>query len=307
MTLVAPFTRDDIFRGVYKINPLEANETRVRTKPRASSLAGDAREIAYMMSGLEPTDPQVSRPDRIDGGYTAEQGRRAEDLTIEALHAERSDIRIVGRQVCIGHPACKNADGTLGEQGPLDHWASGHPDGEIEFKAAGQWLDREPNTPNLKWGFEHKMLGRFQIRKILTEGLLLGFPEVILQSLVYGSALGWDAVSIAIGAQDASSIKVERYRIKNEIENAHNKMMVFEVDLREYAGLVPMLKARADWFAEWAKNDGDPTHVKVEAKDDNVDYNAFPWGWSDYVTAAITDPPGTLEAPPVPLPRDWAK
>jgi len=77
------------------------------------------------------------------------------------------------------------------------------------------------------------------------------------------------------------------------------------LDLHELCpDVIPYLKKRAEWFTDWYENDGDPTHVAVEAKSPK---GIFPWGYSEYRSQMLADPPGTLVAPMTPLVRDWAK
>jgi hypothetical protein len=289
--LTPPIDADSIFKGIHKGFELPENVTQLRSKPRVSSLMSDARVIAYAMAGTPFSDPASENPDKWDGKFTQEQGRLAEDITAEGINAS-GIIRVVNRQISL----------------PDDYWATGHPDGELTNTLTIKDFEEDPTLvyedrliDGLKWGWEHKHLGRFQYKKIAKEGLYAGYPEIIAQMAVYGDALGWDACLACITSQDASSMRLELRGLK-----AHPKMMVFAVDLRPlYEEVIPYLQKRALWFSDWFENDGDPAHVAIEAK--TVSKNSFPWGWTEYASKAIEDGPGTLTAPMTPLYRDWVK
>lgn len=286
--LAPPLSNLEILRGVHRAYGLPENEVQERSKPRASSIMGDAREIAYQMAGVPYSDPFIDNDARVDGAYTQEQGRLAEDITCDAIAAS-GKVKVINRQIAL----------------PEDYFVTGHPDGELAFFDGEEYHPYDVN--GLKWGFEHKMLGRFQVKGIAREGLFGGFPEVIAQTLLYGYALGWDAAYIVIGAQDASSMRLE-LRGKNANPNGlHPKLNVWAVDLRPlYPEHIPFLKARADWLADTMAGGTAPEYVAVEAKDPA---GIFPWGYSEYQSLAKSDPPGKLVAPKVPLmaAQDWRK
>jgi hypothetical protein len=132
-----------------------------------------------------------------------------------------------------------------------------------------------------------------------------GFPDIVAQAILYGDALGWDAAQLNITSQDASSMRFElRGKAVYSDIDSHPKMLSYALDLRPLYEMVPMLKARAEWFTRWAEEDGDPSHVAIEARDVK---GVFPWGYSEYRSLAIADGLGTLVAPKTPLVRDWAR
>jgi hypothetical protein len=185
---------------------------------------------------------------------------------------------------------------------PEDYFVTGHPDGELEFSdyQYPEWADRD--NAGLKWGFEHKMWGRYQLKQVGQHGLMAAAPEVVAQVLLYGYALDWDAVMIVVASQDASSM---RFEYRNAKITEHPKLNTYALNLREmYDEYIPYLQRRAEWFTEWYETDGNPAHVAIEAKDAK---GVFPWGYSEYQSLAIADGPGHLEAPRTPFIRDWAR
>ena len=184
-------------------------------------------------------------------------------------------------------------------------------DGSGRLYYGGGWDNGAINE--LVWGFEHKHLGRFQYTRIVDKGLYGGFPDIIAQMLLYGSALGWDACMAVIMSQDASGIRTEYTRASKERKEKlaanlgyNPKLMVFGIDLRPlYKTLLPALEARAQWFIDWKRDDGDPLSVQIEAAPSKVNPKAFPWGWSEYVSRAMRDGQSGFAAPPTPLVRDW--
>jgi len=281
--LVVPISNWDILRNVHKAHELPENAIQKHTKPRASGLMGDAREIAYMMAGVPLSDPFVENDERVDGKFTQEQGRLAENITADAINASDS-IRVVNRQISL----------------PEDFFVSGHPDGEVVYLH-----DEDGLINGLKFGWEHKHLGRYQYKEVVTKGILAGYPDIVAQALLYGHALGWDAAQLNITSQDASSMRVElRGKKIHPDTDGHPKMLSYALDLRPLYDMIPMLEKRAKWFSDWMENDGDPARVAVEAKSLT---GVFPWGYSEYKSLAIADGPGSLVAPQTPLVRDWAK
>jgi len=289
-----PLTAEQVLSGLYRAPEfsLPENEVQKRTKPRASGLLSDAREIAYAMAGFPPTDPPENREDRLDGKFTQEQGRLAEDLSVAGIGASGL-VRVVNRQISL----------------PDDYFVTGHPDGELEYyrAIAGSGMQQSAgwfpkNDLGLKVGFEHKHYGRFAYAKIAKDGLVGGAPELMAQIVLYGYGLGWDACYVVITSQDASSA---RFELRNKgVKGINPKMMVFMVDLREHYDTVPLLQKRAEWLSEWAARDGDPRNVAIEAN--KVATTSFPWGWSEYVTQAMDDGQSGERAPLPPFVRDWA-
>jgi hypothetical protein len=282
-----PLSNMEILKGVHMVDERPENVVQKRSKPRASALLSDARECAYMMAGIPYSDPHSDNPERVDGKFTQEQGRLAEDITCAAINTTGT-VRVVNRQIEL----------------PEDYFVTGHPDGELEFSFPNGHMGRDWDTTlnGMKWGFEHKMYGRYQLLQIAKQGLFAAAPEAVAQALLYGDALGWDAVMFVIASQDASSMRYE-YRASRVKE--HPKLNVYGLYLRSmYDDYLPMLKARAEWFTDWYENDGNPANVAIEARDVK---GTFPWGYSEYRSLAIADGPGTLVAPQSPFVRDWAK
>lgn len=290
-----PLSVEQVLRGIHHAPEysLPENEVQVRTKPRASGLLSDAREVAYAMAGFPVSDPPEDRDDRRDGKFTQEQGRLAEDITVAGIGASGL-VRVVNRQISL----------------PDDFFVTGHPDGELEYyrATAGSGMQMSAgwfptNDQGLKVGFEHKHYGRYAYTKIAKDGLVGGAPDLMAQIVLYGAALGWDACYVVITAQDASSV---RFELRNKgIKDVNPKMMVFMVDLREHYDTIPLLQKRAEWFTQWATTDGNPRNVAIEAKMSKVTKTAFPWGWSDYVSQAMADGQSGERAPTPPFVRDW--
>ena len=88
MSFVLPFTAQDIRRAVQPAFMLGVNRVQERPKPRASGLGGCARSQAYMMSGTEPSD---THEERDYSAFTQEQGRKAEDITVDAITFLRAE------------------------------------------------------------------------------------------------------------------------------------------------------------------------------------------------------------------------
>lgn len=265
--LELPFDVMDVFHGVHLMASRPENGVFKRDKPRASGLTGDAREIAYMMAGIPPSNPHAFNPERMDGAYTAEQGRLMEDLTFDAIShmAVPGHFKVVGRQVSL----------------PDSYFVSGHPDGVLE---------------GTKIGVEHKHYGRFAYKEIARDGIWgPKGRDVLAQSALYGDALGWDSVLIMITSQDASSMRMELNTNAFRGKGIHPKLMMFHVSMEQLSAFVPQLKARAEFFINWAKYDGNPGNVNWESEPNP---KKFPWSYSEYTTRAILDGPGLKDAPP---------
>ena len=242
--LTPPFTREGYIQAVGPTFALAANVTKQRPKARASSILSCARSIAYMMAGVEDEplgEPHSRRTDDLE--LTAEQGRHMEDLSVAVIRT--MGFEVIDRQVCIGHERCDDKH----RQGPVDYPVTGHPDGRIIRVEDG-----------LVWGFEHKHLGRYQFEKILQQGVMAAKPEYIAQAVLYGKALGWDAVQFVVQAQDSSSVRGDmtaNLRAKNPamrwaVKDVHPKLWVGAVDLRPlYETMFPALELRANWFRKY--------------------------------------------------------
>lgn len=282
--LKPPITALEFFRGVHLAYPNQNNEG---SKPRASSIGNDARQIAYYMAGTPVSDPYTEWDARVDLKYTQEQGRILEDLSANALAA--AGLPVYDRQVCIGHPVC-----AVGSEAAMaDVPYTGHPDG-----AFGSLDD------GLVWGWEHKVFNIWPVLMTGKDGLLVQKPEAVEQGILYGHALDWDAVLVQVMAQDASAVRTElrkskRFAMLKDTEAFHVKGNFYAVDLRPlYVSVLPGLLRRAEWFMEWKENDGDPAHVAWE-KEPRMD--KFPWSYSEHVSQAISDGQGELVAPATPF------
>ena len=118
-------------------------------------------------------------------------------------------------------------------------------------------------------------------------------------------------------AQDASSVRGDmtsnrRSRPENrwvdKHEWQHPKVMTFGIDLRPlYETLLPMALLRAQWFVDWAKNDGDPRNVRMEHDPypDDKGVVGFPWAWSEWLALAQSDGQQGKQAPPLPFTGTW--
>ena len=255
----------DMFHGVHKAFLLPENEVQQRDKPRASSLTSDAREIAYQMAGVKPSNPHAFNPERMDGAMTAEQGRMFEDLLFKALEHMDEPIRVVDRQ----------------RELPENYFVSGHPDGRVELT---------------RTGVESKHFGRFAYKELARDGIWGGKGrDILIQSALYADALDWEDVLIIVTSQDASSMRMELNSKQFKDKGIHPKGMIFRIDREELRPLIPQLKERAEWFTNWKRSSGDPAAVKWES---NPSSKKFPYSYSEYVDLAIADGPGWLEAPP---------
>lgn len=294
--LTPPFTADDYLAVVGETFSLPENEIRERDKPRASSLGACARQQAYMMAGIEHDPIGVEGSARqTDLELTAEQGRMFEDLSVAII--ETMGFQVVDRQLSL----------------PEDYPVTGHPDGRLI-------------TPDdaLVWGFEHKHLGRWAYEKILKVGLFEAEPGFILQSALYGDALGWDAAQFVIIAQDSSSVRGDitaNLRAKNPerrwsvYPGINPKVNIVPVDLRPIKhGLVPVALERAYWLADWKRGDGNPAHVAREAdpearelkwvprdgEREQVELAKFPCSYCPFFSKCIEDGAGGWTAPQLP-------
>lgn len=295
--LTPPFTADDFLSVVGQAFALPENEVREYAKPRASSLASCARQQAYAMAGTEHDEIGVEGSARqIDGALTAEQGRMFEDLSVRVI--EEMGFSVVDRQLAL----------------PDDYPVTGHPDGRLYEGGDG-----------LVWGFEHKHLGRYSYEKILKEGLLAAEPGFILQSGLYGDALGWDAALFVVVAQDSSAVRGDitaNLRAKNPdrrwsvYPGINPKVNIVPVDLRPVKhGLIPLAHERAEWLTDWKRRSGKPADVAREFDPTiteekwiadgeggrvTVDRAPFPCGWCPYYAKCLADGPGGQAAPPLP-------
>ena len=256
--LTPPFTAGELLGVASEEFMLPENIPTVRAKPRASSIGDCARKIAYMMANTEVTDPGED-----DGEITTEQGRIVDEAIsqrlVRRLGEKRGDnIRVVNTQVAL----------------PDGFPMTGHPDGELSYG------DEMRDVDGLLWGYEHKHLGRWGYEKTFKEGIEVGEPVYLCQMISYGLALGWDAVAAVILAQDSSSTKSDaqqNLKAKNPGQrwavnpDWNPKMLVYCLDLRQYYNtLGRRLIDRANWFIDWAANDGNPDNVQAEYSPEDV-------------------------------------
>lgn len=293
--LTPPFTAEEFLAVVGQTFALPENEVREYDKPRASSLASCARQQAYAMAGTEHDAIGVEGSARqTDGALTAEQGRMFEDLSVKVI--EQMGVAVVDRQISL----------------PDSYPVTGHPDGRL-------------SGDGLVWGFEHKHLGRYAYEKILKEGLLAANPGFVLQSALYGDALGWDAALFVVVAQDSSAVRGDitaNLRAKNPASRwsvypgVNPKVTIAPLDLRPVKhGLVPLGLDRARWLSEWKRSSGiprdvarefDPTTTEEKWVADGyggrttVDRAPFPCGWCPFFSKCLADGPGGKAAPPLP-------
>lgn len=227
----ALFTVEDFLRASHRLK-LPENVGQLRAKPRASGLLDCARSIVYTMTNTPPSNPEEDT-DHRDQAFSNEDNRRTEDLTVDVIDAMDGDVAVINRQISVG------------ETGPT----TGHPDGDFGI------------IDGLRWGFEHKKLGRFSYLEVFKKGLMSAKPGYIVQAMVYGKALGWDVVQFVILAEDASSMRYEWKQAHGDYDRGakkrepaawtlrddwNPKVMLPVVDLRPLYGLFPLIEARAN-------------------------------------------------------------
>lgn len=262
MALTPPFTTEDYLESASRVFQLPMNAVQSRVRPRASSLGACARQQGYMMAGAVHDEIGVEGSARAtDQDLTAEQGRMFEDLSVRII--EGMGIRVVHRQIEL----------------PEDYPVSGHPDGALAFfQRTNDMYDNnylvETGPDGLVWGFEHKHLGRWSYEATVKRGLFAAEPGYVLQSALYGDALGWDAALFVIVSQDSSSVRGDmtaNLRAKNPETRwatdpkVHPKVTIVPIDLRPVKnGLVPMALERAKWLSKWKETSGEPSEIARE-------------------------------------------
>ncbi len=321
--LTPPFVTADYLAVVGKTFAMDVNAVREHSKPRASSLGSCARQQAYMMAGTVHDDlgSHEASARAIDGELTAEQGRMFEDLSVKVI--EQMGLRVVDRQLCIGHEKCTPQS----IQGPVDYPVSGHPDGRLarDIGPMGQPMVDRIGEDELIWGWEHKHLGRYAYEKILKEGLMKAEPVFIMQGGMYAHALGWDADLFTIVAQDSASVRGDmtaNLRAKNPavrwatMPGINPKVNIIPIDMRPVKhGLVPMGLNRALWLSKWKTDSGDPKDVAREYDPTvremkwvadgeggrtEVERAPFPCGWCPYLAKCLDAGSGGKAAPALP-------
>ena len=243
-----------------------------------------------------------------DNELTTEQGRIVDAEITQKLFIPNG-LKVVNDQISL----------------PDDFPMTGHPDGELEFPAA---IGRDERDPfGVKWGYEHKQLGRWAYETVFKKGFEQGEPGYLCQTVTYGMALGWDAAYIVCMAQDASSTRSDarmnlgsknpKVRWANQ-PGWNPKMLVYGIDLRPYYDtLGKRLLQRAEWLTDWFNNSCNPAEVKREANpesDDRVEYDVdeegnierrqapgFPCGWCPWMARCIADGDGGRPAPELPF------
>lgn len=291
-----PFSAQDILRGVKKAYANPINAPQVRQYPRASGLSSCARAQAYSMAGA-PGDKEWNRHEMA---FTQEQGRLAEEITVEGIYeAANGTVEVVG----VGEELSVDAE-KVGY--------TGHPDGELHFRhnrgAAAHihyWDDVDDD--GLKWGFEHKHYGSYGYQKIQKGGILTGGADVINQCILYGYALEWDKVLICITAQDGSVNRRDLTRARKYKDPAKRwpdflepgmdnpKLLMFEVDLRPYyKTILPRLLLRAKALTEVAKSNILPAEVVREFEPEGM---TFPCSYCDHYDTCVEDGQGNVPIP----------
>lgn len=293
---------------------LEANVIGPRKRTRASALQNCARDQAYAMAGVPPSNPQRDNEEQVTQQYANEQGRLAEELSFTALEWQphpRLNVGVVSRQVEVS----------------ADSPVSGHPDGELVWlEYAGEpsemgWLDnpslipaerfvfypsqfgREDVTDEDKAGYrigvEHKHPGVNTYGRILRSGVVAERPGWVVQAVMYGLDRKWDYVLIIDIALDATAVKAPRNGLAKFFKSPVDAKGKFELlDLRELkAGLGPRLVKRAVALNDFINSGGDPGEVKRE-------YSGavkFPCGYCEYQGRCNLDGEGSVVIPPSPL------
>jgi hypothetical protein len=279
-----PFTADDYVDAAYALE-LPENAVQQRTRARASSVGSCSRQQAYSYAGVTPSNPQRSDDYRRNGVLTAEQGRYIEDMSCDIIDLMPQGITVVNRQIEV----------------PDGYPVSGHPDGEIVLKGGG------PMPDGLKWGFEHKHLGRFSYMKTFKMGFDAANAGYMAQVILYGHALGWDKTIICVLGQDASGNQSEYNRSHNAKKQTpqnswaqrldwNSKVQIFAIDLRPWYGFIPQLHDRARQLALVTTQSGAGS-IRREgdgiAKNMKSNSPAFPCGYCDYVDRCNVDGNGT--------------
>lgn len=284
---------------------LPENVPQKHSKPRASGIGNCARQQAYSMAGAD-TEPGTGNSGNLDGDITTEQGRIM-DAQITQKLITANDLVLQNTQISL----------------PSDFPMTGHPDGELgAVTEAGQ-----AKLQGLKWGYEHKQLGRWAYEKVFKEGFEQGEPGYLCQTVSYGMGLGWDVAYIVAMAQDASSTRSDaRTNLKSKNPKVRwanqpdwdPKMLVYAVDLRPYYDtLGKRLLQRAEWLTDWYNAGADPAQVKREANPNTnardeylvsatgeitrVEGQPFPCGWCPWLARCQRDGEGAMVAPELPF------
>jgi hypothetical protein len=298
MEIQLPFSTEAFVDAAYELE-LDENKRMRRYVPRASSLGGCARKQAYYLLDVDPSNPQRDDDYRRNGVLTTEQGRYIEDLSCDIIEQirtpdDKGHFHVTDRQIEL----------------PDNALVSGHPDGQLVRWAddADGWAEM---PDGMKWGFEHKHLGRYSYMDIFKNGYKNN-KEYWNQLLLYGYYLNWDAVLVCILAQDQSGIRQEKNEALRRIKTSKSpgyymwaqsphfdtKVQLHAFYLRpHYVGLIPRLEERARWLSTVTDPGSvarEADAIKVNPKNGNP---AFPCGFCDYADRCIEDGPGTEVAP----------
>jgi hypothetical protein len=302
MELQLPFSTEEFVDAAYELE-LDENKRMRRYVPRASSLGGCARKQAYYLMDVDPSNPQRDDDYRRNGVLTTEQGRYIEDLSCDVI----SQIEAPGG----AHFAVVNRQVQL----PVGSLVSGHPDGELvvnygQGDGGSGPVGYGPMPDGMKWGFEHKHLGRYSYMDLFKNGYASN-KEYWNQLLLYGYYLDWDAVLVCVLAQDQSGIRQEKNEALRRLKTSKNpgyyrwaesptfdtKVQLHAFYLRpHYVASIPRLEERARWLATVDRPQGvarEADAIKVNPRGNP----AFPCGFCDYADRCIADGPGTEVAP----------
>lgn len=232
-----------------------------------------------MMTNTPRSNPEIEDFNRNHQRITNEIHREAEDVSVAII--EELGFSVVDRQVEL----------------PEDYPLTGHPDGRLVPSVKGRyWATGEDSKiDGLVWGFEHKVVGYLRFIDIFKDGLFKAKPEYITQALLYGDALGWDAVLFVVLADDAAATKGQRTKTKHpwaSREDWNPKVQLIGVDLRPLKPLVPLILERAKALSE----------VVVDGKAHEIlrEHNGtktFPCGYCDWKDRCNIDGDGTVEIP----------
>jgi hypothetical protein len=293
---------------------LPENERRIRTKPRASGLMSCARQQVYEMLAVPYTD--IMKEDAV---ITQELGRMSEDYTTRVVPKIDSplvelpweSLAVVDRQVSL----------------PEDYFVTGHPDGRLTQRkffypnapeeGGRRNVYADTTADGLRWGWEHKLYGAYSYKEALLGNAVTGTAGAFGQGLIYGDALGWDAVLIHVMAADAALVrgemthalkyaktgkspetrrvnqeKVDKFRGKNP------KVEVKHVDLRPYKdAFIPDFRARAEALTETVEIGCDPDTVRRERDPDQHPL----CGYCPFKTRCVEAGQGSLIVPESPI------
>ncbi len=333
MSFVLPFTAQDIRRAVQPAFMLGVKRVQERPKPRASGLSGRARNQASTLSGTSPSD---THEERDYSAFTQEQGRKAEDITVDALkflRAEDDGVFVGWRErglpddfFVTGHmdgvfwklemDVCPACDGSGEDYTDMD------PDTETECPECtgtgevGRAIPAfEENGEPIMVGFEHKHLGTWAYTRycIWGDNIEEANFDHLIQGALYCEARNLDYHVWVITSQDARAMNtaIERNRDAKDpkVRYANNawvdpKLMVFVVDMRPWRKLLtPHLRARAEALSRWKVDDGNPANVKPEYDPDGLneygDIN-YPCSWCEYRTVCKEDGDSGIAIPCLP-------